>query len=92
MYFCCLEALQNVAKHAQATEVTIELSAREDALGFSVSDNGIGFDSGASYGSGLQNMSDRLEALGGSLRLSSEKGIGTKVAGTVPVKALETVG
>jgi signal transduction histidine kinase len=92
MYFCCLEALQNVAKHAQATEVTIQVSQAEDVLGFSVTDNGTGFDARAiAHGSGLQNMSDRLEALDGSLRVTSETGLGTTVAGTVPVKALEPV-
>ncbi|MEA2486313.1 MAG: hypothetical protein QOD46_1424, partial [Actinomycetota bacterium] len=91
-YFCCLEALQNVAKYAQATEVTIELSATEDSLNFSVADNGAGFDSDAvAYGSGLQNMSDRMEALGGSLWVSSEMGAGTTVWATVPVRALEPV-
>jgi signal transduction histidine kinase len=93
VYFCCLEALQNVAKHAQATEITIELSASGGALGFSIVDNGVGFDSGVlTIGSGLQNMTDRLEALDGSLQVISDAGMGTTVSGTVPVKALEPVG
>jgi signal transduction histidine kinase len=92
VYFCCLEALQNVVKHAAATEVTIELSAVDDVLTFSVADDGGGFDRSAILaGSGLQNMADRVEALDGTLLVTSVPGAGTTVAGTVPVTVLEPV-
>jgi signal transduction histidine kinase len=92
VYFCCLEALQNVVKHAGAKEATIELSAGDSALTFSVADDGAGFDHRAiPAGSGLQNMADRVEALDGSLLVTSTPGAGATVAGTVPVRALEPV-
>ena len=85
-YFCCVEALQNVAKHApQATSVDIALWRNGD-LRFEVSDDGPGFDSGNGHaGSGLVNMRDRLAAVGGSLELRSSDGEGTSVIGTIPV-------
>jgi signal transduction histidine kinase len=92
VYFCCMEALQNVVKHAGAGEVTIALSAGDGALTFSVADDGAGFDhSVIPQGSGLQNMADRVEALDGSLRVTSTPGAGTTVAGTMPVTLLEPV-
>jgi signal transduction histidine kinase len=90
VYFCCLEALQNVAKHAHATEVTIALVGAERTLGFSVRDDGIGFDvTKTAFGSGLQNMTDRVEALGGSLSVTPDVRGGTTLAGSVPIRALE---
>jgi signal transduction histidine kinase len=87
-YFCCVEALQNVAKHApQATSVDIALWRNGD-LRFEVSDDGPGFDAGNGHeGSGLVNMRDRLAAVGGSLELRSADGEGTSVIGTIPVES-----
>jgi signal transduction histidine kinase len=82
VYFCTLEALQNVAKHARATATTIRLSGSGGVLEFSVSDDGAGFPAAAArHGSGLQGMSDRLAALGGTLDISSEPGQGTTITG-----------
>ncbi|MEO7804339.1 MAG: sensor histidine kinase, partial [Actinomycetota bacterium] len=65
VYFCVREALQNASKHAPAAEVLITLSAQDDHLAFSVKDAGPGFDvRRIRMGSGLQNMADRVEALG----------------------------
>ncbi|MBS1846290.1 MAG: hypothetical protein JST53_17925 [Actinobacteria bacterium] len=85
VYFCCLEALQNVAKHAGgATTVTIELRD-EDELRFTVADDGPGFaPSAATPGSGITGMKDRLAALGGELTVESAPGAGTRVRGRVP--------
>jgi len=84
VYFCCLEALQNVAKYAQATRAGVRLAARDGELRFEVSDDGSGFDPAATpKGSGLQNMADRLAALGGSIDIRSHPGGGTTVAGRV---------
>jgi signal transduction histidine kinase len=90
VYFCCLEALQNVAKYANASRVTIRLWSEDGELLFSVTDDGRGFDKAhVSLGAGLQNMSDRLAALGGSVELESEPGRGTTVTGRVPARAIE---
>jgi signal transduction histidine kinase len=88
VYFCVLEALQNVAKYAEATSATIRLSRDGGRLRFEVRDDGRGFDpQDMGYGTGLQGMADRLEALGGSVRVSSSPGEGTTVAGELPVEA-----
>jgi signal transduction histidine kinase len=85
-YFCILEALQNVAKYAQASQATVALSGHDGRLGFTVTDDGIGFDpSHTHHGTGLQGMADRLAALGGSLQLISTPGHGTTVSGMLPV-------
>jgi signal transduction histidine kinase len=90
IYFCCLEALQNVAKYAHAERATVSLAQRDGQLWFSVTDNGNGFDTqNAPRGSGTQNMADRMSALGGILIVTSTVGQGTTVSGSIPVKALE---
>ena len=92
IYFCCLEALQNVTKYAHATRASVVLKEREGELTFVVQDDGRGFDpTTTSKGSGTQNMSDRLEALGGSLGVASSPGQGTTITGRIPVRALEPV-
>jgi signal transduction histidine kinase len=85
VYFCTLEALNNVAKYAEATSATVEL--RDDgALRFVVRDDGRGFDPRtAERGTGVQGMIDRLDAIGGTLTVSSEPGRGTTVEGIVPI-------
>jgi signal transduction histidine kinase len=86
VYFCCLEALQNAAKYSNASKVTVHLVDRGDALRFSVEDDGLGFDPAAdASGTGLQNMADRLQALGGDLEIVSSPGQGTSLFGEVPV-------
>jgi signal transduction histidine kinase len=86
VYFSCLEALQNVAKYANATSAHIALSDGSGELRFEVHDDGRGFDPAAtSYGTGLQGIADRLAALGGSLSVTSAPGDGTTVTGTLPV-------
>ena len=85
-YFCVLEALQNVAKYAGATAAVVSLEESDGRLVFSVTDDGSGFDVEATpRGAGLQNMSDRIEAVGGSLEVTSAVGRGTVVTGRIPV-------
>ena len=85
-YFCVLEALQNVAKYAAATRVEVSLSEEDGNLHFSVTDDGGGFDVATTpKGAGLQNMSDRVEAVGGRLEVSSTPGAGTTITGSIPV-------
>ena len=85
VYFCTLEALQNVAKHARASAATVRLSGSAGTLEFSVSDDGAGFPAAATrHGSGLQGMSDRLAAHGGTLTVTSQPGQGTTITGRLP--------
>ncbi|MGH2661648.1 MAG: histidine kinase [Actinomycetota bacterium] len=87
-YFCVLEALQNAAKYADASRAVVRLAEEDGRLLFSVQDDGRGFDSATTpRGSGLQNMADRLEAVGGSVEVRSAPGRGTTVTGRIPVSA-----
>ncbi|MGH2674439.1 MAG: histidine kinase [Actinomycetota bacterium] len=89
-YFCVLESLQNVAKYADASSVVVRIAEEEGNLVFSVSDNGRGFEVDSTpKGAGLQNMSDRAEALGGTIEVSSTPGSGTTITGRIPVSDLE---
>ncbi|HZD16936.1 MAG TPA: GAF domain-containing sensor histidine kinase, partial [Actinomycetota bacterium] len=86
-YFCCVEALQNATKYAEASLVQIDLAVTDDELRFEVRDDGHGFDpASVAPGAGLQNMFDRLEAIGGSLQIRSAPGTGTTVAGRIPLR------
>ena len=87
VYFCCMEALQNAAKHAgERAKATVRLSQVDGQVHFEVADDGRGYDSGSIRpSSGLQNMADRIGALGGELSIESAPGSGTTVSGTVRV-------
>jgi signal transduction histidine kinase len=88
VYFSCLEALQNVAKYADAGHAIVRLSQANGLLTFEVSDDGRGFDPrAAERGSGLQGIADRLAALGGTLTVRSAPGAGTTIAGSLPLGA-----
>ena len=87
VYFCCLEALQNVAKYSGANSASVAFSQDDGRLSFRVSDDGVGFDpSQASAGLGLQGMADRIEAIGGTFEIRSAPGEGTTVTGSIPVR------
>jgi signal transduction histidine kinase len=87
VYFSCLEALQNVAKYAQASRATLRLSDGNGLLRFEVTDDGVGFEAGHTpYGTGLQGIADRLSALGGEVTVRSTPGAGTSVMGELPVE------
>jgi signal transduction histidine kinase len=88
LYFSILEALQNVAKYAEASAARISLCEDGGMVAFTVADDGKGFDQATTrMGSGVQGIADRLAALGGSLEVSSSPGQGTRVAGSVPAIA-----
>lgn len=86
VYFCCLEALQNAAKHAgDGSRATVTVRAEDGVLRFEVADDGAGFDTAAmGTGHGFINMRDRIGAIGGRLDVTSRPGEGTRIAGHVP--------
>ena len=84
VYFCTLEALNNVAKYSGATRAEVRLAQTNGELTFEITDDGGGFDpSETAYGTGLQGMADRLDALGGTLEVRSAPGAGTTITGRV---------
>jgi signal transduction histidine kinase len=87
VYFCCLEAVQNAAKHAgDATAVRIILAERDDSVCFDVRDDGAGFDLDAvPAGVGLTNIQDRVAAVGGRVSIESAPGRGTRISATIPL-------
>jgi signal transduction histidine kinase len=86
VYFCVLEALQNVAKYAQASSVRVIVRRWDGDLEFAVIDDGSGFDRDATpLGMGLLNMADRLAAVGGELEVKTRPGHGTNVSGRIPI-------
>jgi signal transduction histidine kinase len=88
VYFSCLEALQNIAKYADASSASVELATEDGHLTFRVTDDGRGFDATTrTYGTGLQGMADRLDSIGGTLEVNSSPGRGTTVAGRIPTPA-----
>jgi signal transduction histidine kinase len=92
LYFCALEALQNVAKHAHATVAVVTLREEGGEATLTVVDNGVGIAVGAVAGSGLTNLAERVEVLGGTATLSRGAGGGTVVRVVVPVAhAVEVV-
>ena len=78
------ESLANVARHSKATKVSVTLANDNDVVKLTVEDNGMGFDpDNAVKGVGLDSMSERLEAVGGRLEVSSQKTKGTCLTATV---------
>lgn len=85
LYYLCLEALQNVAKHAAARRVVIELSGDGRDVTASIRDDGRGFTMADRLEGGLAHMVERIEAVGGALTIHSVPGGGTSVRAEVPV-------
>jgi signal transduction histidine kinase len=87
VYFCCVEALQNAAKHAGA-DALVTISVRANGhLTFRITDDGVGFEPRSRHdGVGLTNMRDRVGALGGSLDVRSTPGGGVTVTGSIPLE------
>jgi PAS domain S-box-containing protein len=84
-YFVASEALANATKHAHASGVEVSLALRDGGLLLSIRDDGIGgADSGR--GSGLVGLQDRVEALGGTIRIDSPRGGGTSLVVTLPLE------
>jgi signal transduction histidine kinase len=89
VYFCCLEAVQNATKHAKATAISVELTGLADAIELRVTDDGVGFrPESIQVSSGLANMRDRVEAVGGTVEVTSTPRAGTTIRARVPAHAL----
>lgn len=92
VYFTCLEALHNADRHSGAQAIRVELADHAGTLTFVVADDGVGFDTTAPSsptggGRGLTGMADRVRAAGGTLRIDSAPGNGTRVTGTITATA-----
>jgi signal transduction histidine kinase len=88
IYFEISEAVTNAVKHAEGP-IRVGLAETEGELHFSVSDSGPGFDvSSANGGSGLQNLKDRIDAVGGTIEIRSSRGEGTTVRGQIPLEEI----
>src|SRR4051812_13635712 len=84
-YYVASEALANAAKHSQASRIELSLGERSGRLLLSIRDDGVG-GADPARGSGLLGLSDRVQALGGSVRVSSRPGEGTHVTAELPVE------
>jgi signal transduction histidine kinase len=89
LYFCCMEAVQNAAKHSRASGVSIELTGDGLESRLVIADDGVGFSTPApaDTGGGLANMRDRLDAVGGTVTITSLLGAGTRVSALVTGRA-----
>jgi signal transduction histidine kinase len=90
IYRVVQESLHNVAKHADAHAVTIEMNRRENRLCLRIEDDGVGISNVPNSQRptfGLAGMRERISTLGGTLRVESRKGKGTKILVSVPVSA-----
>ena len=89
LYFCCMEAVQNAAKHSGASTVAVRLSEECGETCLVVTDDGAGFDPAGVHdgGAGLANMRDRLDAVGGTVTVTSLAGAGTTVTAKVNGRA-----
>jgi signal transduction histidine kinase len=85
LYRIAQEALQNVARHAQAKTVHIELKQNLGRLVLRVQDDGVGFDAANVRGLGTVGMEERLRQVGGVLRVTSQPGKGTTIVAEVPI-------
>jgi signal transduction histidine kinase len=86
-YFLVSEALTNVAKHAQADTVSVDVASTDDTLVVTIADDGVG-GADPGRGSGLRGLVDRVQAVGGRLEVSSASGEGTRLCARLPTTVL----
>jgi signal transduction histidine kinase len=90
-YYTVLEALTNAAKHAHASVVNVEVDAHGATVRLAISDDGVG-GADPGHGSGLVGLSDRIEALGGMLQITSPAGKGTTLLIEIPLEGQSSLG
>jgi signal transduction histidine kinase len=90
-YFTVCEGLANAMKHASASRLAVRLDTQEGDLCLEISDDGTGFDDRHVSRSGLSGLQDRIDALGGSLEVSSTPGRGTRLMARLPARAASLV-
>jgi signal transduction histidine kinase len=83
-YYIVSEGLTNATKHARASAVRVVISAPDELLLLSISDDGIG-GADARRGSGLTGLRDRVESIGGTLEISGGAGDGTSILAKIPI-------
>ncbi len=83
VWYLASEALSNAVKHARASQVTIEVAHRASTVAVEIADDGAG--GATADGSGLLGLRDRVDALGGRLRVDSPVGEGTRIVATIPL-------
>jgi signal transduction histidine kinase len=92
IYFCCLQAIQNVLRHAGNASAVVHLDLDGDAIAVQIHDDGPGFDvTTTPRGMGLEIVQDRVDALEGTLVVDSAPGSGTTIALQIPNGAAEAV-
>ena len=91
-YFLVSEGLANVLKHASVSRASVKLSVSDGRLLVEVADEGVGFVPADASGSGLTGLRDRVEAVGGTLRVIARPGGGTRLIGDLPARAREPSG
>ena len=84
-YFVASEALANATKHAQASRIEVSLATRDGSVFLSILDDGVG-GADPARGSGLIGLTDRVEALGGSIHVHSRPGHGTQITVELPLE------
>ena len=85
VYFVCSEGLANIVKYARASRASVTVSASAGAVRVEVTDDGVG-GADVSRGTGLRGLADRVEALGGELRVEGSDGAGTRVVAQIPIR------
>ena len=90
--FLVCKALVNVAKHAHASQAQVRLSDDGSTLRVEITDDGAGFVPADAAGSGLTGLTDRIEAVGGSLSIRSRPGAGTRLLGELPARGRRLTG
>jgi two-component system NarL family sensor kinase len=88
------ESLNNIAKHSQATHVSVSIKKQDGCVDFCIKDNGVGFDIGqvtggkiTNRGMGLAAIGERLQMIGGHLDIASQQGKGTEINFSIPINA-----